>query len=721
MVSMEGAKSILVTLLRLGKWTLFVLVALSYLLLDVEYDDQVENNHGFKVDLPLPERANAMNSRVALHSSVASKAVPALQDKAGLKVLTLKSSKTTNEYVAYYRDPRVGINPFGILPSTLVGLVAENNPMLLPTDYRAMTIESINSQQPHIEVPVGGTLKLDCDGDFLIDAGDKTELNRFLNVVGKTETMENLAEKLVQGISYGDMYICKQSPTACTSEAVYKSNLAEYVSAEQQAPTDKIAWINKDCDNFIVPTDFASTTGKKNEVSMLMGKMWNEICHNEGMLDFSASELKSFCDDINVPTDIGIKTTSTEFCDDLDRAIQDTMKEGDNSLLSESILFFNMMMNVVMLNPSQNKEITAYKTMPETDVLKNYKNAFDNTCASLKCGVSASKSACSHTDVKNMCVATLDYLDAVDVDIGGSFTNDVPTGKVPLFTGDVKEALKDARTAAKDWYYTTDMSRRSVEGSGDDDNQKGTGDSGTVEAAAQDSFKTAAEAVTTDALSNAPHVSEETQEICHDYQNGQMAAQALLWAGLGLMGLGLLLILASLYENVLPAFGSLSEMIEAYKGKSLSFLARAANFCGYMFIMIAALVNRHYNGKGDAITVYMSTIIFGDLHTLNQDSGLSPFNIPVINAAEVMPNQPISFGIDDGYVKHQMKDELDEADPSFPYDRHLANILFYVAISMFTIDIFLSVFWNRIKGNLDDSQGGLGETTMMSRLMTSIL
>ena len=50
MVSMESTRSLLVTVLRLGKWTLFVLVALSYLLLDTEYDSQADDNHGYKVD-----------------------------------------------------------------------------------------------------------------------------------------------------------------------------------------------------------------------------------------------------------------------------------------------------------------------------------------------------------------------------------------------------------------------------------------------------------------------------------------------------------------------------------------------------------------------------------------------------------------------------------------------------------------------------------------------
>ena len=185
------------------------------------------------------------------------------------------------------------------------------------------------------------------------------------------------------------------------------------------------------------------------------------------------------------------------------------------------------------------------------------------------------------------------------------------------------------------------------------------------------------------------------------------------------MGLGLLFIIGSLFENVWPNRGNIDEAIKSYKNKSLSSAARAANFCGYMFIMIAALVNRHYNGKGDSITVYMSTVIFGDINMLNHDMYGNLGGD--ISAAEVIPNQQVSFGIEDGYVKHHMGDELDEADPSYPYDRHLANIMFYIAVAMFTVDLLASMFWDKIKGVMEGGQGELGEMTMMSRLMTSIL
>ena len=94
MVNSKTMFSVFVTLARLTKWTLFLLVALSLILMHGEYESQVDDNVGFSYGMDRDQRANAKNSRVALHNSLPDKIIPAPHDDEGPMIKTSKPGLT---------------------------------------------------------------------------------------------------------------------------------------------------------------------------------------------------------------------------------------------------------------------------------------------------------------------------------------------------------------------------------------------------------------------------------------------------------------------------------------------------------------------------------------------------------------------------------------------------------------------------------------------------
>ena len=351
---------------------------------------------------------------------------------------------------------------------------------------------------------------------------------------------------------------------------------------------------------------------------------------------------------------------------------------------------FQQVLTLMMLDPSHYSDVNLIGNgVTETDkigALQTYASEIiDNECGSTVCPqyVGAAfdpdqnngnvPDSCLEANFKGVCEATFNALDALKIDFR-NYKGTTAAGKTSFFSGEVKAKLTASASAG-----------------------------GT-------SFFSALQAATTDGLRGAPVATEETQSICESYQSGQDTLYALAITSVTLMFIGLLLILASIYKNV-ERGQSFDDKVEAYKDKKLSYAARTVNTVAYLLLILAVFVGSHYASQGQTIGTYMSTVIYGPLATANAGENLE--------VSEVVPNQPISFGTTDGYVKNHMTE--DNGDPSYPYDYGLTVDLLIVAVVIFIVDGCLTLFGDKL-GFTKSHMGGMhGGDTMMSRLTQSIL